>query len=253
MRFFILLFSITILSSSLFAERIMITKTSKKRNLQEINKILTKLHVKMYVKKSHSKYIVYTKNYSKNSEINYNLKKIKQYFPSAYIAHNANEKNEKKGLYNFFISGGVAKSFVSTDDVNITKTSGMSYSLEAGYYLTEYLYMSAIYEKTDTTDITLSNIYGSVNYNYELTENTNLYAGILMGYSTLELDVANATPSTSLAYGGQIGVSYDVLGFLPISMTYEALSLAHKIDYSPTLTTNFSVLQSLKFGLGFKF
>ena len=259
MRYILLLTSLVLLTTSLFAQRIMITKTSNKGNLREIHTILQRLHVKMYFKKTKNYYVVYSKRYDSPEETHYKLKKIQRYFPSAYIQTSKEKKihtskgGKKKELYNYFIALHGAKSSITTDDINITSTSGYSYSLEAGYYFTEYLYVSGIYEIADTKDITLSNFYGSLNYNYKIIEDFNIFAGVLLGHSKLTLNIDNATPSTSLAFGGAIGVSYDVLGFIPISLTYQLLSLKHKIIYDTTLERNFTRLQSFQLGLGYKF
>ncbi len=256
MRYIVLLIALVVFTTSLSAQRIMITKTSHKSNLQEIHTILQKIHVNMYVKKSNNHYIVYSKKYASSKQSNYKLKQIKHYFPSAYIESPKNKPKKKVkdvAFYRYFLALHGAKSSITTDDINITNTKGYSYSVEAGYYFTEYLYSSVIYEISDTKDIKLSNFYGSLNYNYEIIENMNLYAGLLIGHSKLTLNIDNATPSTSLALGGQIGMSYNILKFLPISLTYQLLTLDHKIIYDTTLERKFTQLQSFKFGLGYKF
>ena len=260
MKFLMLFVFIVLLITPSFADRIMITKTSKKSNLRSIQKKLTQLRVKMYVYKSKNTYIVYSQEFSNQQQAYPTLSKIKTYFPSAYIKKRqqtapVSSKIENNSQTNFFINLSYSYSSIQINDSTeaTINDSGKSYGAKVGYYFTDNFYISLAYLQTNIEDLSLVTYYSSLDYQYNFDKDLSLYAGILVGYGQLDLDVANATPSTSSVGGVEGGISYEIIQNIPISLSYQGLYLGHQIVYSSTKTLDFTLLHNVSVSIGYKF
>jgi len=276
---FILLISILIANISA-SERIMITKTSKKSNLALINAKLKKVNVKMYVKKIDSTYFIYSGQYKNNNSANKALKYIRKTFPSAYVilknentkepqkVDNSNvtlikEDNSKEVLEeddsSFFLSLALGSATIdnSLDENSVItepENSSISYTLEGGYILNENIFFSVAYINSSTSDIDINNLYLSASYKINPTNDLGVYAGILGGYSALTLNgYEDSTASSSMLYGVQLGLSYDVYEDLAIFTTYQGLSMNHVITDENSLGIEFSLIHNLQLGILYRF
>lgn len=266
---FILLISILIANISA-SERIMITKTSKKSNLALINAKLKKVNVKMYVKKIDSTFFIYSGEYKNNNSANKALKYIRKTFPSAYvILKNENTKepqkvdNSKELLEeddsSFFLSLALGNATIDNSlDENsvITENSSISYTLEGGYILNENIFFSVAYMNSSTSDMNINNLYLSASYKINPINDLGVYAGILGGYSTLELSIDSAesvAPASSMLYGIQAGVNYDIYENIAIFTTYQGLSINHVITENDTPSIEFSFIHNLQLGILYRF
>lgn len=270
MKLFILFLYIFILSIPLFAQRVIVTKTAHKNNLKIINSKLKSLNVKMYVKRFNNYYFIYTKNYQTQREAQGNLKKIHTLFPNAKLANEqkmkpkTEQKNQTSHLLkekrDWIVGVGIGGSTIKDDANNSLSFSGsrksINYSLKAGYFITDSFLSAISYSSFSVDKTTISNAYLSADYYYNITQNNAIYIGGILGYSQLSIDLKDSTPSTSEMYGVEIGASYDILGCIPISLTYQSIFLNHTIKISGNGTekdikTNFQSV--IELGIGYKF
>ncbi|MEA1983978.1 MAG: outer membrane beta-barrel protein [Campylobacterota bacterium] len=259
MKFILLIISLGLLYTQLNAQRIMITKTSKKSNLSHIKKQLDKLHIKMYYKKSDINYIVYSQNFSSQNQTDIAFKKIKQHFTSAYISQESKKKKETQKTentkYNFFVNIGLgSSSYLAQESTGDSYSiGGSNYFLEGGYSFNDYSFIAINYLNINSTGGSMNNFSTALNLNYPVVKNTNIYAGLLLGYSSFSLDIANSTPSTSPTAGIQVGASYDILGYIPVSLTYQFISTSHLIIYPNNISVDFTPIQNINLGVGYRF
>ncbi|MDF1883162.1 porin family protein [Sulfurimonas sp. SAG-AH-194-C21] len=262
MKFLLLLISFSVFCTQLNAQRIMITKTSKEHNLSPIKKQLDKLHIKMYYKKVNSSYIVYSQDFLTSDETNLALIKIKKHFSSAYIKKITKKpdliKESTKSMhtpYDFYISAGLGSStYSATESTGDTFSIGGShFFIEGGYYFNEYIFISANYLNISSSGGNMNNFSTAINLNYPITQNLDIYAGLPVGYSSFLLDIEGSTSSTSLTLGALVGISYDILGFIPVSLTYQLISASHVIDYPNNVSVSFTPIQNINLGIGYRF
>lgn len=253
----ILLLSLLFISASAkeSSGHILITKTSKKSNLSIIKNRLDSINVKMFVRKSNSAYYVYSGKYNSDNSAEYALKNIKKYFPSALIIKNKPKTSQAirntKEASGFFI--GVA---LGTDNVtsNYESQSGVSYTIESGYYFNENIFMTVGYLNSSTSDIDVNNIYTSLNYKLRVAKNIEFYTGVLGGYSTLELtDFEVGEASTSMLLGVQIGTSYNFYKDISTYIAYQGLYLDHIIEIEDASKLEFNIIHNLQLGIQYKF
>ena len=268
MKLFILLFSISILSLPLLAQRILVTKTAHKSNLKSINTKLKSLHIKMYVQRFHEYYFIYTKEYPTQTETEAKLRKIQTIFLHAKLGEETKKNQEVKHKRNtslalkkdknWIVGVGIGNSSISG---NISgnasfKDSGMSYSFKVGYFMKPYFLSTLSYSTTSVEKTTLSNTYLTVSYYYDITQNSDIYIGALLGYSSLKMDFANSVPSGSAIYGAQVGVSYDLFGYIPLSLTYKGMLLSHIISFTSetqTVDIHTNLQNTIELGIAYKF
>ena len=265
-KFFLL---ISILVANVTAsERIMITKTSKKSNLKLINNKLQKVNVKMYVKKIDSSYYIYSGQYKNDISVNKALKYIKKIFPSAYIIlknkkevkiENPNTTIDKDNNSSFFLSLALGSATIdnSLDKNSIIvepENSGMSYTLEGGYVLNENIFFSFAYLNSSTSDVDINNVYVSASYKINPMKDLGIYAGVLGGYSGLVLNnYEDSTSSTSMLYGLQLGINYDLFEDMSIFTSYQGLSMNHVISDDTTSGIEFNLIHNLQLGILYRF
>jgi len=270
-----ILILITLLLNALFAsdtlERVLITKTSKASGLKPIKKRLDKLNFKMYVQKIPSGNFVYTKAYTNKNESTKALQKLKAYFPYAKILTIQNKKIPAKVIQeplnkvpkaqkpDFFVN--MALGYVSTkgetNDLNASKleNTGMGYMLEFGYILNEDFFFSLAYSNTSTKDIDILNYYLTANYNYPLSDHFNVFTGLILGASSLELNsYSDSSASSALLYGLQLGTSYEIMDNIHTFVNYQALLNDHTINLPDAGSKiEFSLLHNIQMGVGYKF
>ena len=256
MKFLMLFLSILFLATPSFAQRIMITKTSKKSNLKPIQKRLNSLRVKMYVQKTKTAYIIYSKDFTNKNEMNRALKRVKNYFPSAYIKQKkASKIAQKKDNIDYFVNISYLYSSlnVSTTGQDSITDTGSSYAVDLGFFFLDSFYCSLGYLRTSIENITIDTLLASLDYKYLLSDDINIYVGVLAGYGQLTLDVPNSTPSTSPAGGVEFGISYDITQHIPITLGYQGLYIGQKIVYSSATELDFNPLHNVKLAIGYKF
>ncbi|QSZ40607.1 outer membrane beta-barrel protein [Sulfurimonas aquatica] len=279
MKLLKLLLLISLLSLPVFAatSQLIITKTSKKSALKSIKSKLDSLKIKMFVQKSSSGYVVYSGKYNSTSSANLALKRAKRYFPSARVvkqqSKDENTKNIKsqekettstqstadRDKNSMFIAAGFGLSSIngSTDDQTASQyvNSGMSFALEAGYYFNDNIFSSLSYLDTSTTDIAMSNAYGSLNYKLYATEDLGLYAGLLGGVSSLKLTQYEASePSISMLLGVQAGISYDIGDNFSIYSAYQAIYINQLIELTDTSSSiSFNLIHNMQVGFQLRF
>jgi hypothetical protein len=238
--------------SSQAYEQLIITKTSNAVNLDAINRDLKRVNVKMFVEKKENYYVVYSQKFSTKKSAQESLSRVKHYFPYARMIESksktAKSVKSKKNLF-VGLAGGNASSSGSGDS-----SSGISYTLEAGYYFNKNIFVSLVYLDSSTEEIDMQSIYTTCNYEYNFTENFGAFSGLLFGYGTLSLTgELQSSSSSSLIFGGEIGVSYDVLEYLTLYSAVEYISLEHIIEYSSTDSITFDSTLNAQLGVRFKF
>jgi len=278
MRFFILSIFVLFFSFNLLAttnisyQQVLIAKTSKIKNLYQIKKRLSLLKIGIIIKKSNNKYFVYSKKITKPQYAKYILKKIKPSFPHAIIlTHNINKKIKKttsNPVHNKKLTKNREKNFFIDLSVGVTTISGetsdylaskinnddTTYSLEGGYYITNKIFTTITYLNSFTTDISLDNLYMSLNYQYNLFSKTNLYIGAIVGVSLLRFDPSlEASNSTSAAFGWQVGLKYNLYNSFDIFTGYQGIKIDHKADIKTTEYINLTYIHNINFGIIYKF
>ena len=125
-----------------------------------------------------------------------------------------------------------------------------------GYFTGKHFLSEASYSYSSIDQTTLSNIYLTENYYYDITQNSDIYIGSLLGYSRLLINSKESTPSGSLIYGLQVGASYDIFGSIPLSLTYQHIFLNHTIAFTSstgTVTINTNSQNVIELGIAYKF
>lgn len=268
MKLFKTIVFIGLFSLPLFAQRIIITKTAYERNLDAINAKLHSIHVKMYVQKTDRFYFIYTKEYANKEMAEEKLQEIQRLFPYAKIIvppKVAKEEEQKKKLSveqqesrKWIVGIGMGINSISGNvGGNTTHSNGdMSYRVKAGYFFKEYLLATLSYSSVSGDKKTITDSYLATNYYYRVMQNSNLFIGALLGYSRLSMDLPHATPSQSTLYGFQAGISYDMFGYIPLSLTWQSLFLDHTITLTSATkkiemhTTSQNIIE---LGIAYKF
>ncbi len=261
MRYLTLILLSTLLFTSLYADEfskhILITKTSKKSNLKLIKSRLNSLNIKMFVKKSNAKYLVYSGKYRSKKSARYALKKIKRYFPSALIIENQRKTKTPEPTAetsNIFIAGALGFANINESSSYGYENGGISYALEAGYIFNKNIFISLGYLNSSTSDIKMHSIYTSANYKINFTKNLGLYIGIIGGYGTLELSgYEQSSASCSILAGVQVGTSYSIYEDIDIYLAYQGISLDHVINMDNSSSIEFDFLHNLQLGIQYKF
>jgi len=251
------------LSANQTYKRILITKTLSKNSLKEIKSKLDKLHIKMYVKNSNHNnnhfYYVYSKEYTNNRAVKYDLKKIKTMFKSAYIIIKKNNKYTSKTekIQNKEIINELSPYFLNLNFglSSINGNGGASFGMEGGYIFFDDLYLSLGYLNSPSKDISLNNIYLSTTYQFKTSKNTNLYSGLLVGYSILELKNFKYTkPSTSSLLGANLGFKYNFSKNISIFTNYQGVMMDHIVKVNnDNSKVKFSFFHNLQFGVSYRF
>jgi hypothetical protein len=239
-------------------ERVLITKTTKESNLKYIKKKLDSLNVKMFVQKIPSGYYVYSKTLTDSDESKLTLQKIKTKFAHAKLVTIKQTDDEKEKSYSFFINlgAGLSSTNGSTNDAVLSEleNSSISYTLESGYFFNDYIFFSAAYQDLSTTDISITNYYATANFNLSILKDLDVYTGLVVGGSTLELLInEESTPSTNMMYGLQIGSSYDIMGGFNVFASYQALMQGHTINLDGGEKLEFSYSGNVLLGVGYRF
>ncbi|MCW8837401.1 MAG: porin family protein [Thiovulaceae bacterium] len=282
-----LLIILSMLLVSIYAndtfERVLITKTTKKSNLKSIKHKLNLLKVRMFVQHIPSGYYVYSNILNNKEESRIILSRIKTTFPHAKIvtievpskepAKNAIQEQEEntldnniyetktatKNKNNFFVNFGLAYTSTdgSTNDATASKleNTGIGYTLEGGYIYDENFLFSVAYQDASTSDITMVNYFTSANYNLNILSNLDIYGGVVLGMSSLELDsYSTSSASTAFLYGLQIGTSYSITDDINTFVAYQLLMAEHTINLPDAGSKiDFSSFHNLQIGVGYRF
>jgi len=259
---FLSIFFIQLPASQVY-QRILITKTLSKNSLKEIKAKLDKLHIKMYVKNSNNNnnhfYYVYSKEYTNNKAVKYDLRKVRTKFKSAYIITKENNKYSTKSekLKSKKIVNELSPYFINLNFglSSINGNGGASFGMEGGYIFFDDLYLSLGYLNSPSKDISLNNIYLSTTYQFKTSKNTNLYSGLLVGYSILELKNFKYTkPSTSSLLGANLGFKYNFNKNISIFTNYQGVMMDHIVKVNnDSSKVKFNFFHNLQFGVLYRF
>lgn len=274
-KFIVLLsLSATLAFSQEQFERILITKTVKKSNLKKINNSLTKIGVKMYVQRLQNGYFVYTRKYSDTQYARKTLNKIKAKFPNAKIISITTPKEDTEdaevevftSISNYFqqnnknifisLSLGYGNINVSTNDLIASKisNSGMSYALEGGYNFYDNLSISLAYLNSSTDGISMFDIYTAINYKYPVEGDFSIGAGLVLGYSSLEIDdYPSSTPSTNMLFGYNLAIYYELTNNFDLFTKYNGFFKNHVININDTSKIEFDYTNNFLIGIEYKF
>jgi hypothetical protein len=222
--------------------QILVTKTTNKNYLSSINTKLQAMHLKMFIKKVDREYFIYTDKYSAKS-INIVLKKVRREFPSAFIVSSYKESNTKS----FFISLGGGYGEI--------QGSGVSYSLDAGYYFNESFLVALSYNNIETDDLVVNNYYLSTKYNYNFLGSSSLFLGVEAGYSTLELqNYDNSSASSSTLVGFVAGYGYAIGESISLEFSYQKKYFDHNVLLGEGLSTlKFDGVDTIELALKYSF
>lgn len=237
------------LSAAQDYEQIIITKTSYKSNLRVIKHQLDYIHVKMFVQKFKSDYIIYSGKYKNYTTALSALRLIKHYFKYArIIKHDKHSVNKKEKLdKKFFINFALGEYSLTGGGSN----SGLSYMLESGYVYDKDIFVSLAYLSNSSGDVSVSNIYSSLNYTMNFNKNIDLYAGGLLGYSTLQK--SGFSSSTSILFGIEFGATYKVYDDWDIFTAYQGIDVNHIVKINATTDLKLGFIHNLQFGVKYKF
>jgi len=235
-------------------EQLIITKTSNKSNLSSIKHKLDRLQIKMFVQKSNRYYIVYSQKFKSKKSAQYALKSVRETFPYARLLLHDNS-DKKNNSNNFFIALALGTHKITTNDSG--STSGVSYTLEAGYNYTRHINSTLAYMNSSTSDADINNIYTALNYNFDISKDFDIYAGALVGYSTLKLkNFTSSSASSAILLGIQTGVMYNLNDNFGVYTAYQGLSLGHKVEVtqgSVTSSVDVSFLHNIQVGVEYRF
>jgi hypothetical protein len=275
----ILIFAIFVSPILLIAEDIYVKVVQLKtnKNFSYVYSVLSRADMNMFVKKTRKDrsyiYTIYSGPYKSKPEQSRAITHAKKYFKDARLirfkpkklesestsANGANKNIESfKYTEGFFI--GLGGGYVSAPSshvidegsviVTIPDSKGASYKVAAGYSFDNGLMSSVNYLVLDTSDITLSNLYASLNYRFDDMEEFVPYFGASVGMSSLKwgispIDDANSlsnNDSDSLLYGTQAGLIYQ--GFYPLSFSieYNCMFMQHTANITQD-TSNSSKLE----------
>ncbi len=177
-----------------------------------------------------------------------------------HYSYEKSEKSEKVINKDFFVglNFGVGLANVDENDDNFDSEYGMSFGLEAGYYLTNNIFTSITYQRVDLDDVTFDNIYTKLDYKFSDIYPVSPYVGAIFGYSVLGWNdyVESSDTASSYCYGVELGsevyVTQNVLvGFsysytlVDFETTYNTLEIIRVISHKG--------LHNLSFGIKYSF
>ena len=283
----LLCLSISLAFSQEQFERILITKTTKKNNLLEIKNKLNRVGIQMmYIQNLQNGYYVYSKIFTNTQNAQSTLSKIKLSLPHAKIVSIDLQKKEiitqeineetledtliaseifteveddiqqNNKIFYINLALGYTNTNGSTNDLSSSKlsNSGLSYALEGGYEFYDGLSVSLAYLDTSTSDITMFNIYGAINYRYHIIDEFSIGGGLILGVSSLEIDsYSSSTASINLLYGYDLAVFYEIIDNFDIYTKYQGLYKDHVINIDNTTDIEFDYTHNYLVGIGYKF
>lgn len=260
-----LLLTLLLLSSLAHASDLYIKlgATTSVAQVQQIENILKQKGYQLHIQEEDERYKVYAGAFASQSQALQALQTLQKIFPSAVAVRlrsqtftqapketpqntqTSNTDHTKKaptsGERPFFVQ--LALGFHNTDgkksgeaEALEPSASGMSYGVGFGYMFSDAYWASIGYDILGTGDVSLNNIYTSLNYNFVHNQNLSAYMGVLVGYSTLSWDSApqeNASTSgpSSFFAGAQVGLNYPFgLEGLSLISTYSLTSFNLKTN-----------------------
>ena len=278
--FVLLVFTISLSANESYLQ-ILITKTSKQSSLKSIKSKLDRLDIKMYIQKSRTGFFVYSPRYGDSKSAQSVLRKIKRYFPSAYIiqskkvaikqkeeknfinntktTNSASTQNSDKSNYFVNIAFGSASVGISNDSSVEIENSATSVTLEGGYIYDDDIFFTLGYLSSSTSDADINNIYLSSNFLFKPMQDIGIYTGVLVGYGTLTLNIyGNNVASKVFTLGAQLGAKYNIYEDIDIYLAYQGLMLDHVIkiiekDGVSTSGVEYGMLHNIQFGVSYRF
>lgn len=289
--FIILTMLLASLAANSSFDRVLVTKTTKQSKLKYIKRKLDSINVKMFVQTIPSGYYVYSDKITNKNTANAMLRKIRTQFPYAKIVTigqkeepkaNANENIENSTQEEFLQNNTAVETTEATEDISVKQSSfflslgagycsteastnyepasnlnnnGLSYTLEAGFNYNKNIFVTLDYSDTSTDDISMNHMYGSLNYRLNLLGGLDIFAGALLGYSELVIGAnINSTASTTMLYGLQGGISYNVDDSIFIFTSYQMLMADHVINLTNAgEKIELSSLNNMQIGIGYRF
>ena len=271
--------------------------TTSKPQVQKIQKMVESKGYSLHTQEDGASYKLYVGAFDSQAQAFQALQKLKRVFPAAVAVKlrpqtltqtsaNAQEKSaalekpsaqkspkketkrrKNEGERPFFVQMALGfhntASEVSGDiAVEEPNASGMSYGVGFGYELSEKIWASINYDMLGTGDVSLSNIYATLNYNFWQTQDFRLYAGALVGHSSLSWDSApqaggETTGPTSFFAGAQVGLAYPLgLDGLSLMGSYSLTSYNLKTVLEDTVKSGAieqSMTHKLQIGLQYNF
>lgn len=186
------------------------------------------------------------------------------------IAKPPKQKKEKSINYHkAFIGVNFGGAYVNINNSKSTTTlasepdkDGLSYELEAGYYLTSNLYATLNYQRVQLTDVDFDNGFSSFNYRFDKLHDIYPYIGLIAGYSRMQWNedpitaLSSDEESFSFIGGAQLGAEMFMFQDISLYMYYRYLIMDHltKIKVlSQTQEFSHDSLQNFNFGLRYNF
>ncbi len=251
-----------------------VVKQKNKNNFNYVYNVLNRAGMNMFIKRSRENrtymYTVYSGPYKTRNSAQKAYTYTKRYFREARLVRFGSKKTtrensstaitnrQKTNSGNFFAGAGLgygsapSTHVVQNGSVSIKQPNdtGMNYAAFLGYNFSKYMTGVLNIEFLNLDDLTLNNVYGSLNYNFLTSKEFSPYVGVSLGVSGLKwsnppLDNANETSnsdSESIIYGTQAGLRYN--GFYPF--TYELLYKCMFTNHTTNITqdtTNRSQLE----------
>ena len=179
------------------------------------------------------------------------LKRLRRTFRYAKILERMNSSKTKNTPLSkkrdYFVSFGLGMQNISGGG----STTAMSYALKAGYIYDADIFMTLAYQKNSSAEISVGNLYTSVDYIFFQEQNSAIYAGGVLGYS--QLSKSGFSQSASIALGAEVGYKYTLYDYLELYSSYQALYLDHIIKLQNNQELKFNFSHTLEFGVNYKF
>jgi len=137
------------------------------------------------------------------------------------------------------VSAGGAYTHITDSNENSTivtsdpDVDGLTYELEAGYYLTNNIYATLNYQYTHFDDVNFDNGFSSLNYRFDKLYDVYPYVGVIAGYSRMQWSknpinsLSSDEESFSFIGGAQIGTEMFILRDLSLYIYYRYLFMEH--------------------------
>lgn len=146
------------------------------------------------------------------------------------------KKSEEFEDRDFFVALSLSSviPIVDENDPNFKQDNGLKYGLEFGYHFTDSIFVAVAYEYADLDETTFTNILTKLDYKFASIKPISPYAGLIVGYSTLEWNsyINSSDTASSLLYGLELGGEIDVVSFLALDFSYSYRQMDFVTNYT---------------------
>jgi len=263
-------------ASDLFIKLGATTSTSQ---VKQIEKIVKERGYSLHIQEDKERYRLYVGAFSNQAKALEALQSLQGTFPSAVAVklHSTNftqtqnrpqkeregsstkksatenaSSNERPFFVQFALGFHNTASEISGDITpQELSASGMSYGVGIGYMFNSRFWGSGHYDILGTESVSISNIYATLNYSFWQTQDFSVFAGGLVGFSSLSWDTppqtgAETTGPSSFFLGAQLGAYYPFgVEGLSVFSSYSLTSFNLKTSIAEGSDTTGAIEQSM--------